>query len=360
MNYLHDIKTIELEISSDCNAACPGCMRTQSNKYAVRNITIDEIKGFFPTKAHILNKHFKLCGNLGDPIVNPDCLPIVEYLIDNGAKVGISTNGGYNTVEFWKRLGDISASTQRLDVGFAIDGFRETNHIYRVNTNFKVIERNLLAYKSSTLGDARAAWPYILFDHNEHEVELARAFAAEHNIFFMLRTSGRNIDKVYTSSSKRKDENNKLLVTETTFTASDRIAHDGENESKKLLSLVKSKDTISDEEALAASQSITCRHIHEKEIFISHDKKLWPCCFLSNNIISEKLSGELLKTMEDYPGSWNDLAVHTIDEVLNHQWYMDVLKTTWNLKSPKHLTACITSCGSNKAYQNKFIPYNKK
>ena len=39
-----------------------------------------------------------------------------------------------------------------MNVGFAVDGFRKTNHIYRVNVNFKLVERNMTVKSTETRG----------------------------------------------------------------------------------------------------------------------------------------------------------------------------------------------------------------
>ena len=95
-------KRVELEISSDCNAACPGCARTQNlDILQPQNITLKQIQEWFPDQSSIQDIMFKFCGVLGDPIVNPDCLEITRYLVDRGARIQYSTNGGRNNAEWW-------------------------------------------------------------------------------------------------------------------------------------------------------------------------------------------------------------------------------------------------------------------
>jgi len=100
-----NIERVELEISSDCNAACPGCARTQNlDILQPKNLTIDQIRTWFPDRLHIENKIFKLCGVLGDPIVNPDCMEITKWLLAHGGRVHYSTNGGRNSADWWYEL----------------------------------------------------------------------------------------------------------------------------------------------------------------------------------------------------------------------------------------------------------------
>ena len=114
MNLL-DIEKIELELSSDCNAACPGCARTQlDGTYDVKNITFADVQRLFPDKEYIEGKQFKICGVLGDPIVNPECLDILTYLAENGGYCDVSTNGSYNTAEWGAKLGQVNPATKKI------------------------------------------------------------------------------------------------------------------------------------------------------------------------------------------------------------------------------------------------------
>ena len=54
---IDNIKKIELEITSDCNAACPGCARTQNlDILQVQSFSLADLYRLFPTKRHIENK----------------------------------------------------------------------------------------------------------------------------------------------------------------------------------------------------------------------------------------------------------------------------------------------------------------
>jgi len=60
------LKKVELEITSDCNAACPGCARTQNlDILRINSFTEQDVRRMFPNPDHIRNTKFKLCGVLG-------------------------------------------------------------------------------------------------------------------------------------------------------------------------------------------------------------------------------------------------------------------------------------------------------
>lgn len=189
-----DLKTIELEISSLCNLACPLCHRTNSGnkgKYELANISFDDIKRIFPKKLLIKEKRFLLCGALGEPVINKDCYKIVKYLVDNNAYVEINSNASLQTSKFWYDLGKLSSDTKNVNVWFCVDGYAKTNHIYRVNSNFDIIIKNMESYieggKQGERQIAQATWMYNVFDHNLDEIELAKNHAEKMGMRFATR-----------------------------------------------------------------------------------------------------------------------------------------------------------------------------
>ena len=88
---INDIKKIELEITSDCNAACPGCARTlNSDLLRINSFSLQDLQRIFPTTNHIADKEFKFCGVLGDPAIHPQFADMLEYLLQHGAKANIN------------------------------------------------------------------------------------------------------------------------------------------------------------------------------------------------------------------------------------------------------------------------------
>lgn len=337
---IKQIKYVELEITSDCNAACPGCARTLNlDKFQVTDFSLTDLKRLFPTKEYIQNKEFKLCGVLGDPIVHPECFDIVKYIVENNGEVLISTNAGYQTESWWEELGKLAEKTQRIRINFCIDGYTETNHIYRVNTKWNVVIRNVEAY-AKFAPKHFSSWVYIVFDHNEHELMLAENHAKSLGFHFAVRTGMRNSFDKWVAQIKKK---NKVIETKE-ITVNSKYEHSKKEEFLKLKNIV-------DEKSIDLQKTVKCKHIHDNEIFIASNLTLWPCCFLWDNSFKNKNS---INEILDYDIGWNSLKDKSIDQVLSHEWYKTVLEESWRINHSKNLKRCMETCAHNALYHNEF------
>lgn len=297
-----DIKKIELEITSNCNAGCPNCVRTIfPANYTIGSITLGDIKRIFPTKEYIDEKIFLLCGQLGDPVINKDCYDICEYVINNNGWIIINTNASLKSPEWWKKLGELSASSGRLKVWFCVDGHEETNSIYRIDTNFKLIKRNMTAF-SSAGGDG--VWMFIVFNHNKKELDKCKKEAKDLGFKFSTRVSAGQT-KPDTALTKIGDKVARFLKS-------------------KLMKIEK--------------DDISCRLVHEGEIFITYDQKVLPCCYLQRYAIRRP---EIFsKVFESYDKNWNSVKHHSLEEILSHEWFNSILEDSWDTKHKQHITCC--------------------
>ena len=104
----NDITSLHLEISSQCNAACPLCARyPTSSLYEHPSITMDQVwtieqvRARLPTADLVNIEKFLINGTLGDFITNRDALEIVQHFSAASpiAKIEINTNGSAGILE---------------------------------------------------------------------------------------------------------------------------------------------------------------------------------------------------------------------------------------------------------------------
>ena len=331
---IDQVNSYELEISSDCNAACPLCDRTQHNfpHWGNKNITLSDIKHIFPEKSMINGVEFRFSGVLGDPIVNSECIDICKYLSENGAEIFISTNGGYNTVEWWKRLAEI----KNVKVDFATDGGPESNHIYRVNVKWENLLRNMKAFSSA---GGKGACTFIPFDHNEHEFEYVKNLAAELGFKFKARTNGRNVATSQKSYDRKKKQEVKINGSNSVG-----MSHGDRDKLVSLKSMLKEHNSyIDDLEKIVPT--IKCRTIHEKTLYIGADLTLWPCCHLYSENLEDDINSH-------FPKGYNNLRTKSIHEIINIKEFQTI-QERWYASHTYFLKRCIKTWAKDGFGANK-------
>ena len=339
---------VELEITSDCNAACPGCARTlNKDKLEIKSFTFDDLKRIFPTDDYT-DWEFKFCGVLGDPIVNPDFIQMVRYLTNMGGYCEVSTNGGYNNAKWWSELGLIAKEHPGLvHIHFCIDGHKETNHIYRVNTKWNIVERNITAF-AETAPEKHATWIYIVFDHNEHELVSAKAHAAVLGFEFATRTGMRNSYHDWIAKLGKKDK--KIEQKITTTGKKEHSKKDIVKDLDKFITEYKANKN-NKQQTEQILKTVVCKYIHENEIFIASDQTMWPCCFLWDSAFKNKEG--IVDKLNHFDPNWNSLEHHSIKDIQKHEWFSELLEASWEPTHPLHFTRCIRTCAKNKAYHNE-------
>jgi len=204
---------LELEISNQCNSQCRECVRSKGSDIIKKLIatpnywTVDDIITYFPDDLIANVQIIEFIGELGDPLMNPNFLNILQYIHSKNPKLRftISTNGSLRDIEFWTTFGNISKD-MKLEVVFAIDGLSDTNHIYRKGCNFDKIIRNAKIFIQQ---GGNATWQFIKFEHNSHQVKDAKSLAMSlgFNRFFIVPNElimNRNHDKISNSIHKLK------------------------------------------------------------------------------------------------------------------------------------------------------------
>lgn len=342
------MKKVELEITSDCNAACPGCARTLNKEsLQINSFTLQDLQRIFPV-ADYTGVEFKFCGVLGDPAMNVECIDMVEYLTGLGGYCELSTNGGVQTAEWWERMGKISFKHPGLvHIHFCIDGHKETNHIYRVNTKWNVVERNIAAY-AQTAPDHTATWIYIIFDHNEHELEIAKTHATVLGFDFATRTGMRNSYHNWIAQLGKKNQQQNKVITTTGF--KEHSKKEVVKELDKFINEYKVKK-VDKKKTNEILNTIVCKYIHENEIFIASDQTMWPCCFLWDSAFKNREG--IIDKLNQFEPNWNSLKYHSIDQISQHIWFKELLAASWDPEHELHFTRCIKTCAKNKAYHNE-------
>ena len=217
---LDQITSLIIEPTAYCNLHCPQCPRFDAEGFLTANLTPAHLNADQLAKNLNLDqlpqlKEVKLEGDYGDIMMHP--FPTKFISMFPNQEITAVTNGSMRSTRFWADLADY----QNLTVTFSIDGLADTNHIYRINSNWGSIIDNATAYIDR---GGRAVWKYIVFRHNEHQVEEVKELGKTMGFFnVLIRKTGRffnhnTLEELESAFSKSFDDNENIDPTFKNFT----------------------------------------------------------------------------------------------------------------------------------------------
>ena len=260
---LDNVKEIHIEPTSLCNAECPMCARNVYGKMVNPYIRLKSLplqwfeKNITPKQIKKLKKVF-FCGNVGDPASAPELLDIIAYFKSHNSNlvVGLNSNGGLKTTEWWRKLGQLLDGALDYCV-FSIDGLDDTNHLYRRNVQWQKVVKNTTAFIST---GASAHWDMLVFEHNKHQVQEAKEQADQMG-FKWFRSKETDRWDTYT----------------------------------KNLGLMPAEDY----QPPSYGRNVTCEKDRDSSVFLDYTGKYWPCCHMAEAYLN-KVGLELHSDIRDY------------------------------------------------------------
>jgi MoaA/NifB/PqqE/SkfB family radical SAM enzyme len=168
------LRKIHLEITSRCTLNCKFCARnihkynvnTDLRKEAIENLCLDK----FQDRLKII-----LCGRYGDPCFYPSIIWLLKHIKDCGHELSFHTNANKYNEGWWSDIVKVIPKDHMFF--FTLDGSdEETIKKYRKNLNYKQMMKNIKSFINS---GGNAFWQFIVFRHNEHQIEKAKKIAMD-------------------------------------------------------------------------------------------------------------------------------------------------------------------------------------
>ena len=189
VDYIKNAKKSSVMIDSNtrCPLACPFCLRESKDaKYMIqkgKDITVSNVE-----KLLMFLDKLNFCGQISDPIYHLKFLDILEVCSKNPNKtISIHTNGTRKSMDWWKKA--FVLGKENVTWIFGLDGAtQQTAEMYRVNTLFDEV-MNVMKLGVS-LG-AKVEWQFIVFKHNEHEIETLKQLCEKNNFILRIVKSSR-------------------------------------------------------------------------------------------------------------------------------------------------------------------------
>lgn len=184
---------LNMEPGNICNLSCPLCptgKRDGSLKKGFLSFNFfkkifDQIGG----KLKVVNLY-----SWGEPLLNAELGKIINYIKNKNKKIKVITSTNLNVED--KNILDELISSGIDEIIVSCDGASEEAYKrYRVGGDFGLVIENMkyLVDKKKELNiNAKIIWNFLVFKHNEHEVEKARQMAKQIGADFragLMRTS---------------------------------------------------------------------------------------------------------------------------------------------------------------------------
>jgi len=366
--YFDNIRLLDIELSNNCNASCPMCARnihgwSVNPRLQLNELTIDD---FLNIDLDLLDnvEFINISGNYGDPMMCRDVANIVHYLYETtSAKICLHTNGGLRNAEIWEQLGKVD----RLEVRFGIDGLEDTNHLHRINVRWDILINNIKTYIKA---GGNASWVYLIFFHNQHQVEQAKELAKELGFnnfksvlsdrwradnFPVLDKEGQQVDNLFPSTTSLKEykqfEHRK-----------DSSLNIDQMKNKKGYGYLRQRfDTYTEHNWKEYTQDdnqpeLNCYANADKRLYIDANGYVFPCNSLgymygwANRY--DYYASQILELLNSFSKEETNLKYNTLKNILNSNW-LKTIHNTWHSKSIKEgrLLMCSHTCGKKSAHK---------
>lgn len=344
MYKLEDIRTIHLEVTQNCQASCPMCDRNCNGEGVNPHINLDELtledcKKIFPPEFIKQLKTMYMCGNLGDPIVAQDTLEIFRYFREHNPNMWLSmnTNAGARDAEWWTELAKIFGRMGACI--FSVDGLRDTNYIYRQGVSWDNVERSMHAFIAA---GGRARWDFLVFEHNQHQVEDAEKIAKEWGFEkFVAKKTGRFVTAKTEAKQQHQAKDRKGNDTTELKKPDTKYQNKALIKQQAIIEKYGSMDAYYDETPIA------CKVKQEGSLFITAEGLALPCCWTAGRMYKWWMDNPYREQIWDFIPDKTALdARQGLDNVFATGIF-DQIESSWSITgcSNGKLKVCAMKCG---------------
>jgi MoaA/NifB/PqqE/SkfB family radical SAM enzyme len=332
---LDQITSLIIEPTAYCNLHCPQCPRFDADGFLTASLTPAHLDPDVLAKNLDLNllpnlKEVKLEGDYGDVMMHPRPTKFLD--IFSRQQINAVTNGSMRNTKFWAGL----ARYKNLTVTFSIDGLVDTNHVYRLNSDWKVIMANASAFINA---GGQAVWKFIVFRHNEHQVDEAKELAKQLGFTdFVTQHTNRSwfsgnvwpvkIDGIFQYNIEPSTKSDLELG----FSLGQKTG---------ALYEIKKSNGIDNIPSIVDN----CFPRRRRSMYINHLGHLLPCCMTSALPWGRDIQSQMWRKIVGDVDSI-DLTKNTLSSIEQSPFYQENLQAS--LQSNRKHPVCIASCTTAK------------
>lgn len=355
------IDEYQIEVTTYCNAACPQCPRNNNGSGINPYLTLEHlprsvIDSAFDTELCERLRQIFFCGSYGDPIMHPEFLDILRDFRRKSPNLWLylHTNGGAHDIDYWQEMAQVIGSQGQVD--FNIDGLDSTNWLYRRNTDFNRIINNAKSYINA---GGRAVWNYIVFEHNQDQVEKAKELSVSLGfVDFKPRATGRFLNHQTMDVFDHWPVQSRSGQIEYVLTPTTKKQY--KNQSIEFLPSLKHQYPNIKE--YFANTEICCDSLAGNKVAINAHGLVLPCNMLNHNLSDARFRDQSvlpcandLSTVNgknqvqefvDRHGQDN-LNIHhrSLQQIFANSFWLDLVKSWQYNTFPERMFECAMTCG---------------
>ncbi len=324
------IENLHIELTDLCNARCPQCIRTdprtgEPQPWLIKTQLYENDFKKIVSPDDIKNINYvNFCGNYGEPLAARDLIPITKYLYEHNPKmhIDVATNGSVRSEDWWWDLLKVIQG-KSFKVIFGLDGINQEQHsLYRQNTSFdRILENAEFFIDNGGIAD----WQYLIFKHNENDVETARQMAKEKgfNHFSPVAT-----ERFWSGDTFKYMFKDKEYTLERSSVAPN----------KKQLMNIKN---------YSHKKEIKCFAKARQEAYIDCMGYITPCCYLGMYLYAAKADLPITFHMQtEMMSMFKDMDIErlkgSLSKVIKDPWFFELTLMHSELKPER----CYKVCGS--------------
>jgi MoaA/NifB/PqqE/SkfB family radical SAM enzyme len=351
-----DLRSLHLEVTTRCNASCGQCPRNIEGgavnpALPLVELSLADARRIFPLEFVRQLRGAFLCGNYGDPMVAKDTLEILRYFREGNPKIRLKmhSNASGRDAAFWRSLAEV------VDVcTFSIDGLSDTNHLYRRGTEWERIIDNARTFIAA---GGTAFWDFIVFRHNQHQIEEARALS---KVLGFERFAIRKTSRFWRSGRmlEQTPVRSRDGTIEYFLEPPDRaeLVHD---DARRLLERTEGREA---HEAYLGETEIECKVVEEKQIYVSAEGLVFPCCWTASihHLGIDRSRHQIWRLLDQLPEGKASLSGlrHSLREIVEGPFFQAMIPGGWAARSTgaDRLKVCASVCGQFNVGRGVTIP----
>jgi hypothetical protein len=255
--------------------------------------------------------------------------------------LSMNTNAGARDEAWWQELARTFGNSG--SVIFSVDGLSDTNHLYRQGVVWDNVKRSMKAFIAA---GGRARWDFLIFEHNQHQVEQAEAISKEWGFEkFVAKKTGRFI----TVDSEKKESHQAVNR------KGEKTVELKKPDDKHVNNALKKQDTLIEKygnmNAYYDVVPINCKVKNEGSLFITAEGLALPCCWTAGRMYKwwhkDPKVEQIWQFIEAVGGKESLNAKNGLEKVFKTGIF-DLIENSWSKKSciDGKLKVCSMKCGA--------------